>query len=75
MSKTGHRLGVCEMHLAVRHLKLEPCDREAIDEAVDEIDGQFGLDGDSFDEGSGVITLAYDVRHLGPEDIETILST
>lgn len=75
MSNTQHRLGVCEMHLVVRHLKLAPGDDEAINAAIDEIDQQFGLDGVSFDPESRIITLAYDATRLGLEDIEAILAT
>ena len=73
MSNTEHRLGVCEIHLVERHLKLEPCETEAIESAVAEIDGLFGLDCVSFDATSRVITLAYDATRLGLDNIEKVL--
>lgn len=73
MSDSQHRLGVCEMHLVVRHLKLASKDDASIKAAIDEIDQLFGLDGVSFDPESRVITLAYDATRLGLEDIEMIL--
>lgn len=73
MSKKEHRLGVSEVNLVVRHLKLEGATSENINSAIEEIDQLYGLDGVSFDEKSQVINLAYDASRLGIEGIEEIL--
>lgn len=72
MSKNEHRLGVFEVNLVIRHLKLESVTPENISAVVDEIDQLYGLDGVSFDEKSQVINLAYDASRVGIQGIEEI---
>lgn len=72
MSKKEHRLGVSEVNLVVRHLKLEDAIPENIKATIDEIDQLYGLDGVSFDEKSQVINLAYDASRVGIQGVEEI---
>lgn len=74
MSKEEHRLGVSEVNLVVRHLKLDPKGVGDIQEAISEIDTLYGLDGVSFDEKSQVLNLAYDASRLCLEGIEDVLA-
>ena len=72
--QSDHRLGVSEVNLVVRHLKLTDPETEKIEGAVNEIDHLFGLDGVSFDAKSEVLNLAYDGARISLEDIESILT-
>lgn len=72
-NKKEHRLGVSELNLVVRHLKLEAKGLENIQETIDEIDQLYGLDGVSFDEKTQVLNLAYDASRLCLDGIEEIL--
>ena len=60
MTNTEHRLGVSEVSLVVRHLKLETTTKETLEQALAEIDQVYGIDTVSFDEKSHVLNLAYD---------------
>jgi hypothetical protein len=73
MSKKEHRLGVDEVNLVVRHLKLLDSDESSIASAIAEIDEVYGLDGVSFDEDSNLLNLAYDASRTCIECIEEIL--
>lgn len=74
MSKTAnHRLGVSEVNLVVRHLKLEPLKQTKLQEAIAEIDKIYGLDAISFDEKSHVLNLAYDASRICLDGIEEVL--
>lgn len=73
MSKEEHRLGVSEVTLVVRHLKLEPADQHKIDAAVHEIDEIYGVDTVSFDIKSHVLNIAYDATRLSIECIEDVI--
>ena len=64
MSKKEHRLGVSEINLVVRHLKLEPADQNNLQAVVAEVDQLYGLDAISFDEKSHVLNLAYDASRI-----------
>ncbi|MBL4575796.1 MAG: hypothetical protein JKY51_06825 [Opitutaceae bacterium] len=74
MTKKEHRLGVHEVNLVIRHLKLDEPATEAVEAAISEIDQLFGMDGVSFDDKSYVINLAYDASHIGIGQIEGILA-
>jgi len=52
MTNTEHRLGVSEVSLVVRHLKLETTTKETLEQALAEIDQVYGIDAVSFDEKS-----------------------
>lgn len=73
MAKKEHRLGVSEVNLVTRHLKLEAAASEQITKAVDEVDHVYGLDAVSFDEKSGVLNLSYDASRTSIEGVEEIL--
>ncbi len=72
-SKKEHRLGVSEVNLVVRHLKLEPSEGTCLLEAIAEVDQLFGLDDISFDDRSHVLNIAYDASRLCLDGIEDIL--
>ncbi len=73
MTKQEHRLGVSEINLVERHLKLEKSPSEKIQAAVDEIDKLYGMDSVSFDEKHRVLNMAYDASRLNIDGIEEIL--
>lgn len=73
MSKKEHRLGVSEVNLVPRHLKMEAADSEQIAQAIDEIDHIYGLDAVSFDDKSSVLNLSYDASRTSIEGAEVIL--
>lgn len=73
MRKQDHRLGVSEINLVTRHLKLEPSDERAIRAAVADIDELYGLDSVSFDERKWRLDLAYDASRICLDCVEDIL--
>jgi hypothetical protein len=73
MTKKEHRLGVSELNLVVRHLKLEPTEHQQLQDAITEIDQIYGLDSISFDEKSHVLNLAYDASRICLDGIEDVL--
>lgn len=73
MTDKEHRLGVSEVNLVVRHLKLEPIDHANLQVAITEIDQLYGLDDISFDEESHMLNLAYDASRICLEGIEDVL--
>ncbi|MCE8015991.1 cation transporter [Halomonas sp. MCCC 1A17488] len=73
MSNKEHRLGVSEINLVTRHLKLEPNDEVSIRAAVVDIDQLYGLDGVSFDEKKWRLDLAYDASRVCLDCVEDIL--
>ncbi|QTP54322.1 cation transporter [Billgrantia sulfidoxydans] len=73
MSNKEHRLGVSEINLVTRHLKLEPNDEVSIRAAVADIDQLYGLDGVSFDEKKWRLDLAYDASRVCLDCVEDIL--
>jgi hypothetical protein len=74
VKKTEHRLGVSEVNLVMRHLKLEAKGVANINEAIAEIDKLYGLDAVSFDDHSQVLNLAYDASRLCLDGIEEVLA-
>ena len=73
MSKIEHRLGVSEVNLVVRHIKLEPIDSEILQKAIAEIDQIYGMDAVSFDAKTHVLNLAYDASRICLDCIEEVL--
>ena len=73
MSKNKHRLGVTEVNLVVRHLKIREIDAAKVNAAIEEIDQLYGLDDVSFSEKSQVLNLAYDASRLCIDGIEEVL--
>ena len=73
MTNTEHRLGVSEVSLVVRHLKLETTTKETLEQALAEIDQVYGIDAVSFDEKSHVLNLAYDATRTCIDGLEEIL--
>lgn len=73
MSNKEHRLGVSEINLVTRHLKLEPSNEEGIRAAVADINQLYGLDNVSFDDKKRKLHLAYDASRLCLDCVEEIL--
>ena len=73
MSNKEHRLGVSEINLVTRHLKLEPNDEVSIRAAVADIDQLYGLDSVTFDEKKWRLDLAYDASRVCLDCVEDIL--
>ncbi len=73
MSEIKHRLGVDEVNLVFRHLKLEDIVVADLETAVNEIDAMYGLDAVSFDEKTSTLNLAYDASRVGLGQVEEIL--
>jgi len=74
MKHEEHRLGVSEVNLVVRHLKIEENSVDTVPAAVEEIDKVFGLDSVSFDKQTLVLNLAYDATRTCLDGIEELLS-
>jgi hypothetical protein len=72
--KSKHRLGVSDVNLVSRHLKLEPSNQQDLQSAIAEIDQLYGLDKVSFDASKRMLHLAYDASRLCIEGIEKILT-
>ena len=73
MSNLDHRVGVKEVNLVVRHLKLDVVDGQDIDTVVSDIDQIMGLDGVSYDPQSHVLNIAYDATKVCIDCIEDVL--
>ncbi|MDZ7851563.1 MAG: cation transporter [Halomonas sp.] len=73
MSNQEHRLGVSEINLVKRHLKLDTSDLEAVHAAVTDIDELYGLDSVSFDDKKRKLHLAYDATRLCLDCVDEIL--
>lgn len=73
MKKHEHRLGVSEVTLVVRHLKLQPGTETDMPAAMEEMNQLYGMDDVSYDEQSHVLNLAYDARRLDLDGIEKLL--
>lgn len=73
MNNKEHRLGVSEVNLVVRHLKLEPTEPTKIEATIAEIDQLYGIDEVSFDEKSQLLSLSYDASRLCLDWIENSL--
>lgn len=73
MSKKEHRLGVNEINLVVRHLKLDENSLKNIDRALAEVNSIYGLDAVSFDHDTHALNVAYDASRTDIDSIESIL--
>ncbi len=74
MTDLEHRVGVREVNLVVRHLKLEKITSENKQNILTEINQTFGIDNVSFDDKSQTLNLAYDATHCNLEGLEEIIS-
>lgn len=74
MKKKEHRLGVSEVNLVHRHLKLADVDTSRIALAISEIDEIYGIDDVSFDERSRKLDVAYDASRTCIDCIEDVLA-
>ena len=74
MSDLEHRVGVKEVNLVVRHLKLEGINSGNKDAIVEAIDHTFGIDSVQYDEKTATLHLAYDATHCSLDGLEEMLS-
>ena len=74
MNSKKHRLGVDEVNLVVRRLRLDIHNLKNLPDALTEIDGLFGLDEVEYRVRLESIVLKYDPTHLSLQEIETILN-
>ncbi len=74
MRNKEHRLGISEVTLVVRHLKLEQVDNKAVDAAIAEIDKIYGVDSVSFDQKHHILSVAYDASRICLDCIEDVLA-
>lgn len=72
MSKE-HRLGVSEINLVERHLKVLKATDEQACAAVDEMDQLYGMDEVSFDPENNEFILAYDATRLCIDSLEKVI--
>jgi hypothetical protein len=68
-----HRLGVDEVNLVKRNLRVIEPDSETISLAVKEIDEIYGLDAVSFDRVHHVLYVAYDATRICLDCVEEVL--
>jgi hypothetical protein len=73
VTQTEHRLGVSEVNLVIRHLKLREANADAVTRAMGEIDNIHGMDHVSFEHESQVLNIAYDATRTCIDCIEEIL--
>lgn len=73
MSDLDHRIGVREVNLVVRNLRLTNVTNENIDLLISEINEMFGLDEVSFNQKEQSIHLAYDAANLNLDGIEGVI--
>lgn len=70
MANTDHRVGVTEINLVRRTLKLDPQTTENVGELILEIDVLFGVDRVSYDEEQNVLSIDYDASRVNLNVIE-----
>jgi hypothetical protein len=68
-----HRLGVSEVNLVKRHLKVQQTSEQQVCDAVAEIDQLYGIDTVSFDPESQRFLLEYDATRLCIDSLEQVL--
>lgn len=73
MSDLEHRVGVKEVNLVVRHLKLEGVNETNRDAIVEAIDHTFGIDSVQYDDKTATLHLAYDATHCQLDGLEEML--
>jgi hypothetical protein len=73
MTDLDHRVGVREINLVVRNLRLSNVTHDNINALIEEIDQLFGLDEVSFNKSKEMIHLAYDAANLNLDGIEEVI--
>lgn len=71
--KREHRLGVSELNLVERHLKLEPVTDEQICSVIEEIDQLYGIDEVKYEPENMMLHLTYDASRLCIDSLEIML--
>ena len=70
MSDLKHRVGVKEVNLVVRHLKLEGVNETNRDAIIEAIDHTFGIDSVQYDDKTATLHLAYDATNCELDGLE-----
>ncbi len=73
MSDLDHRVGVKEINLVLRHLKLTNTDDAKISAIISDIDAVFGIDAVSFEHEKQILHIGYDATHCELDGIENIV--
>jgi len=73
MNESEHRVGVEEINLVVRNLKLCDVNNDNKRPMLDEIDSVLGVDAVSFYQEKNTLHLAYDATHVNLDCIEVII--
>lgn len=73
MSNFDHRVGVNEVNLVVRHLKLVGITTHNLKPIIDEIDNTYGIDAVSFEEEKQTLHVGYDATHCELDGIESVI--
>mgnify|MGYP003624999487 CR=1 FL=1 len=73
MSNLDHRVGVREVSLVVRSLKLDKITDENKHSILTEIDQVFGIDYVSFDDKSQTLNIAYDATNCNLQSLKEIV--
>ena len=71
--KKEHRLGVEEVNLVKRNLRVVEPDEQSMLHAVEDIDKIYGLDEVSFDDNHQVLHVAYDASRICLDCVEEVL--
>tara|TARA_R110001606_G_scaffold128557_2_gene263122 strand:- start:3311 stop:3679 length:369 start_codon:yes stop_codon:yes gene_type:complete len=73
MSDLEHRVGVNEVNLVVRNLKLVGVNETNRDAIVEAIDHTYGIDSVQYDDKTATLHLAYDATHCQLDGLEEML--
>jgi hypothetical protein len=73
MSNKHHRVGVNELNLVIRHLRLTGVTSDNIDLIIRDIDSTMGVDAVSFEESSNTLHVGYDATHCELDGIENVV--
>lgn len=74
MTNTKHRVGVSELNLVSRHLKLDHITADNQSALLAEIDQIQGVNAVSYNEKQQMFNVAYDATHTNLEKIEQIIT-
>ncbi|TMM42400.1 cation transporter [Colwellia ponticola] len=74
MTNIKHRVGVNELNLVSRHLKLDHITDDNKSALLAEIDLIHGIDTVSYNDKEQVFSVAYDATHTNLEEIEQIIT-
>ncbi|MGE6812121.1 MULTISPECIES: cation transporter [unclassified Pseudoalteromonas] len=73
MSKFEHKVGVSEVNLVVRYLKLTNVDGTKVDAILHDIDTTFGVNKVSFEYEKQTLHVSYDATHCSLQSIKNTI--